>query len=107
MRVEGRAITLDEVAIVQTLAPLRQHVTDLPPVLWDVPEPSIAARAPAQVLHDSEAIQLEHDAAEHRRRIADSMTRRRQALMDAERVEPLVPSLADEAAPMEADSAIA
>jgi len=106
-RIEGRAITLDEVAIVQALTPLRQHMTDLPPVLWDAPEPSVAAHIPAQVLHDSEAIQPEHDAAEHRRRIADTMTRRRQALMDAERVEPLVPSLADEAAPMEADSAIA
>lgn len=87
MRIEGRAITLDEAAIVQTLTPLRQRLGDLPPVLWDAPEPMTATLAPTLTSDQLDSARSEQPAAVNQRRIANALTRRRQALMDAEHVD--------------------
>jgi hypothetical protein len=94
MRAAGRALTLDEVAIAQALSLLRQRATDLPPVLWDAPDPSVSTPTALETAtaavrdhipnHPESATPLP-DAEERKRRIVDAMTRRRQALMDAER----------------------
>ena len=90
MHVAGRAIALDEVVIVQTLAALHQAEMDLPPVLWDTTDLSLAASASTalvtatQIPNDSESAPPELDAAERKRRITDAIVRRRQALMDAQ-----------------------
>ena len=93
MRVAGRAMVLDEVAIAQALIPLRRPPIDLPPVLWDAAAPILAApaalAAPAHIPNVSESALVELDAAERRRRIAEVMARRRQALMDAEPAAPV------------------
>jgi hypothetical protein len=122
MRVAGRSIALDEVAIAQALTPLRRHALDLPPVLWDAPERVVAAPTPApapapeQIPNRSESAPAELDAAERKRRIADAMARRRQALMDTEwaaapvwrddvRAAPDAPVVTDEPAPVAAATA--
>jgi hypothetical protein len=90
MRVAGRAMVLDEVAIAQALTPLRRPAIDRPPVLWDAAAPILASAAPTtsttptQIPNQSESGAAAVDAAQRKRRIAEVMARRRQALMDAD-----------------------
>jgi hypothetical protein len=102
MRLEGRAVTLDESAFAALLAQLPGTIVDAAPVIWDAPkleEEQAVQPAPTEAIpeqHDqhfaeaapsaskSDVMPAEDDFIDQRRRLFGAITRHRQQLLTAE-----------------------